>query len=72
MSIQLFRTGKNLLAAWLLHTTLGTAWEIFPIVQPQVEGYQRVYVYDFVAVAAIAALIVLIEGSRLGEKYRDT
>jgi hypothetical protein len=54
------KTGRNLVAAWLFHTALGTAWEIFPIVQAQVEGYQRVYVYDFVAAAVIAVLVVLI------------
>jgi membrane protease YdiL (CAAX protease family) len=62
------RTGKNLLAVWLFHAALGTAWEVFPIVQPQVVGYQRVYIYDFLAVAVIAMLVLLIEGSRLGDK----
>ena len=60
------KTGKNLLAVWLFHALLGTAWEVFPIVQPQVEGYQKVYIYDFLAVTIIAAIVLLIEGSLLG------
>ena len=56
------------MAAWLFHTALGTAWEVFPIVQPQVEGYQKVYIYDFISVAVVAVLVLLIDGSRLGDK----
>lgn len=60
------KTGRNLLAAWLLHAALGTAWEVFPIVQAQVEGYQRVYIYDLVAAVVIALLVVVIGGTKLG------
>jgi membrane protease YdiL (CAAX protease family) len=62
------KTGRNLLAAWVFHSLLGAAWEVFPIVQPQVEGYQRVYVYDFIAMTVVAVLVLLIEGSLLGYK----
>ena len=62
------RTGKKLLAAWLFHALLGTAWEIFPIVQPSLGGYQKVYMYDFAAVTLVAIGVLIIEGARLGEK----
>ena len=62
------RTGKKLLAAWLFHAILGTAWELFPIVQPYLDGYQNMYVYDFIAVTAVAILVLLIEGVGLGER----
>lgn len=56
------------MAAWLYHGIVGTAWEVFPIVQSQVEGYQRVHIYDFIAIAVVAVLVLLIKGSRLGDK----
>ena len=60
------KTGRNIMAPWLLHAALGTFWEIFPIVQPQIEGYQRVYIFDFVTAAILAAGVVAIAGTRLG------
>lgn len=65
------RTGKNLLAAWLFHALIGTAWEVFPIVQMQVEGYQHVYIYDLAAATIIALLVLLTEGSLLGDGKRS-
>jgi uncharacterized protein len=62
------RTGKKLLAAWLFHAILGTAWEVFPIVQPYLDGYQKVYVVDFIAVIGVAIFVFLIEGVSLGDK----
>ena len=62
------KTGRNLVAAWLFHGIVGTAWEVFPIVQAEVKGYQRVHIYDFIAIAVVAVLVLLIEGARLGKK----
>jgi membrane protease YdiL (CAAX protease family) len=65
------RTGKNLLAVWLFHAMLGTAWEVFPIVQPGLAGYRNVYIYDFIAMTILAVVVVLVEGTRLGKKDRQ-
>jgi membrane protease YdiL (CAAX protease family) len=59
-------TGGKLLAAWLLHAAFGTAWEFFPIVQPQLVGYGRVFVYDLIATGALALAVVWLTRARLG------
>ena len=62
------KTKKNLLAVWLFHAMLGTAWETFPIVQPQISGYKNMYIYDFLAVTILAILVLVVEGTLLGYK----
>ena len=62
------KTEKNLLAVWLFHAMLGTAWETFPIVQPQISGYKNMYIYDFLAVTILAILVLVVEGTLLGYK----
>ena len=62
------RTGGNLVAVWLLHAALGTAWEIFPIVQPGLAGYRPVHIYDFGMVVVVAVAIVLLAGPALGRR----
>ena len=61
-------TGKKLLAAWLFHAAIGAAWETFPIVQPQVPGYERVFAYDMVTVIIAAVLVLAIVGPGLGQQ----
>ena len=58
--------GRSLLSAWLLHAALGTAWVFFPIVQPQVPGYGRVFIYDLAATTLLALGVVLATRSKLG------
>lgn len=60
------KTGGNFLAAWILHSALGTAWEIFPIVQPGLAGYTRVHLLDLAAVSLLALIVLLIVGPQLG------
>jgi hypothetical protein len=61
-------SGRNLLAAWLFHAALGTVWEVFPIVQPQLAGYENIHRYDFLAIVIVALVVVAVRGSRLGEQ----
>lgn len=56
-------TGRNLVSAWLLHAMFGTAWEIFPIVQPGLAGYDRLYLWDFAAVFVAATIVVWLAGA---------
>lgn len=60
------KTGGNFLAAWLLHTAMGTAWEVFPIVQPGLAGYTRVHILDLAAASLVALIVLLLTGPRLG------
>lgn len=60
-------TGGNLVAAWLLHAAIGGAWEVFPLAQPDVVGYERVFVLDMIAVGVLAA-VVAVRWPRLGKE----
>ncbi|MBN2047719.1 MAG: CPBP family intramembrane metalloprotease [Anaerolineaceae bacterium] len=62
------RTGRNLLAAWLFHAALGTAWEVFPIVQPQLSGYGRVYIFDLGLLLLLGLGVWLVMGKQLGKQ----
>ena len=62
--------GGSLLAAWLLHAALGAAWEVFPNVQPNVTGYERVFVYDLIATGLVAFAVVFLTKSKLGLNER--
>jgi membrane protease YdiL (CAAX protease family) len=60
--------GRNLLAAWVFHAAYGTAWEVLPIIQPEVAGYGRVQIYGFTFAVIVAVLVVLIAGPGLCDR----
>lgn len=65
------RTGRKLMAAWLFHAAVGTAWEVFPIVQPEIPAYRSLYVYDLGLGSVVALLVVLIVGVQLSAEKGD-
>jgi len=63
------KTGGKMMATWIFHAAIGTAWEVFPIIQPKLAGYQNVYIYDFIAVTILAIIVLLIDGFSLGKNH---
>jgi len=60
------KTGRSLFAAWLLHAVFGTVWAVFPMVQPQFEGYRHMQIYDFTSVLVVALIVAGATRFRLG------
>jgi len=60
--------GRSLLAAWLLHAAMGAAWEVFPNVQPNVTGFERVFVFDHTVTTVLALAVVTSTREKLGLK----
>jgi len=58
-------SSKKLLAVWLLHAAMGTAWEMIPIVAPNVAGYEHLYIYDLLLFNVLAVLIIGVVGKNL-------
>jgi len=56
-------SGGKLVAAWLFHAAIGGAWEVFPLAQPDVPGYERVFVLAMVASIIVAVVVAITRPS---------
>lgn len=53
-------TGHSLLAAWLFHAAINTGMEIFPVIQKQEGGDQRLFLITVVLYLLIASMVIFL------------